>query len=200
MVYEVCCFFLRCFFRPLFRSRIEGLEHLPANGPAIVVANHVSYLDPPILGAFLPRQIRFMAKEELFKIPILSTILHWCGVFPVRRGRADRRAIRKAFASLAAGEIVGLFPEGRRVGPGEEADGELGAALLALKSGAPVIPVAILGTQPWWERGWFARAVVRLGPPVELAAPEAGTRERELLLENTRRIMAAIHALKHRSA
>ena len=181
-----------------------GMENIPKSGAAIIVANHISYLDPPAISAFLPRYAHFMAKAGLFKIPVLGLILKTSGVFPVKRGAPDRMAIRRAIDYLSNGEVVALFPEGRRVGPGEVAEGELGAALLAYKSKATVIPAAIIGTQPWWKMycnffPWFSQVIVHFGKPVKLILPgdqSEHTKGKEILEENTKRIMEAIQKLK----
>lgn len=201
-MYHVVCFFLRIFLRILFRFRSIGMENIPKSGAAIILANHVSYLDPPALSAFSPRHVHFMAKEELFKIPGLSFFWHSVGTFPVRRGVADRRAIRQALEYISKGEVIALFPEGKRVAPGEVAPGELGAALIAYKSKAAVIPAAILGTQPWWRKhgqfSWFSQVIVHYGPPIELVQQQEDVHhnEKSVLEENTRRIMNAIQQLR----
>lgn len=230
--YFASTFFLRWFLRLFFRCKVLGLENIPLNCPIIIAANHVSYLDPPAVSSFVPRQVHFMAKEALFKIPILATFLSITGNFPIRRGTFDRKAIKTALLYLSQGEVVGLFPEGKRVAPGDEAEGELGAALLAYKSKAKIVPAAIIGTQPWWQKkegfGWFSKIIIKYGPPLDLAysvgeksqdvvgetsqdvvgkksqdvegkAQSVGAtvqKEKEILEENTRRIMAAIKALK----
>lgn len=194
---------MKLFLGIFFRLKCFGMENIPKSGAAIIVANHTSYLDPPIICESLPRYAHFMAKSELFNIPVLGPYLKLSGVFPVRRGFADRVAIKRALDYLSNGEVIALFPEGRRVGPGEVAPGELGSALFAYKSKATVIPAAIIGTQPWWERrglfGWFSKIIIRYGKPVKLISQNQNSgniSEKAILEENTKRIMAAINALK----
>lgn len=135
-------FFLRCYFR----QEVDGAEKVPPSGGFVLAANHASYLDPPALGVACPRPVHFMAKSELFKVPVLGAVLPEVGAFPVHRGAADRKAIRHALEILAGGGVVGVFPEGTRSRTGELLAPQGGAALLALKAGVPVVPAAIWGT------------------------------------------------------
>ena len=126
---------------------LEGVERVPRSGPLIVVSNHLHYCDPPLLGGVLPRYIRFMAKKEVFKPPWGLIFTNAYGAFPVRRNELDRRALRDAECVLRQGGVVGMFPEGHRShGHGlQRAFG--GAALIARRSKAPVLPVGISGTE-----------------------------------------------------
>ncbi|ACX52265.1 1-acyl-sn-glycerol-3-phosphate acyltransferase [Ammonifex degensii KC4] len=172
----------------IFRSfRVEGLEHFPREGPVIVAANHQSYLDPVALGCALPRRVYYMAKEELFHIPVLRTLIRWLGAFPVKREEMDRRALRTALNLLARGQVVGIFPEGTRSREGKLLPLQPGAALLALKSGAPVVPVALTGT-----RGWWGRVRVKIGRPFYLTADGPS---RSQLTEGSRKIEVALKEL-----
>ncbi|MFS8543960.1 MAG: 1-acyl-sn-glycerol-3-phosphate acyltransferase, partial [Limnochordales bacterium] len=147
MLYRLARRVLRPLFAWYFRWECQDFHHLPPAGPAILAANHVNYLDPLLIGAAVPRQIHFMAKHELFHNRALAWLLDRVGAFPVRRGQADRQAIRRALELLAAGKVVGIFPEGTRSETGELQDVQGGTALLALKSGAPVVPLAVLGVE-----------------------------------------------------
>ncbi len=150
--------------------KYEGIHNLPKEGPAIIVANHVSSWDPFLVAAVSPRPIYFMAKAELYNNRILAAILRNLHAFPVKRGSADRAAIRTALDILNEGKVLGIFPEGtRKKDPGVQA-AQTGAAMLAIKSGAAVIPVACIGSAgniPWgWGRN---RLAVRVGRPIEMA-------------------------------
>lgn len=190
------------FYRTFFRLMVTGREHLPPGG-FIVAANHASFLDPPLVGSSvpLPRQVCFMAKSELFKIPLLGPIISRVGSFPVIRGTPDRKAIRHALELLQAGGVLGVFPEGTRSKNGELQQPEPGIALIALKSGAPVVPAALVGTHGWLKRkGWrisINRFQVRFGPPLSLG--EGRQRGKEELEACGLRIMEAIRALKDAS-
>ncbi|MGM0602785.1 MAG: lysophospholipid acyltransferase family protein [Bacillota bacterium] len=130
-------------FTVFFRWNVTGLENIPKKGKIIVMSNHISNLDPPILGAVLKRPIRFMAKKELFKNPLMRFILNIAEAFPVDRSKTDIRAFRQALRVLADGEILGIFPEGTRCPEGEPGIPKSGSVMLAVKSKAPIVPVGI---------------------------------------------------------
>lgn len=190
-------FFALC-FRSLFRLRIEGREHEPPGGPLLAICNHVSAADPFIAGVALRRSARYMAKQELFKNPVLGALLRSVGSFPVRRGQVDRQSIRTALQALAHGEVLVMFPEGTRSHDGRLMPAEPGAALLALRSGAPVLPMAVAGTQHAMPKGRTlprrVQVVVRIGPPLAVPKHE-GRIDRADLDAWGRRFMAAIAAL-----
>ncbi len=159
---------VRFFLTVVYCWQVEGKENLPEQGAVIVVANHSSNLDPPAVGAALSREVRFMAKEELFRYPLFGPLLRSLGAFPVSRGAGDRTAIRRSMAILQAGEVLGMFPEGtRQRGSGLGAP-QPGAALLALKSRALLLPVGVKKA-----RGW-KRLQVRIGAPFTLADEPGG--------------------------
>ncbi|NLM45635.1 MAG: 1-acyl-sn-glycerol-3-phosphate acyltransferase [Firmicutes bacterium] len=132
-------------FSVFFRWQVEGRENIPQEGPFILCANHISWLDPILLGCLTGRVVRFMAKEELFQRPLSRIIVKGLHAFPVRRQAADRRAIKTALSILASGQGIGIFPEGTRSKTKEMLPPLRGVGLLAVKSEAPVIPVAICG-------------------------------------------------------
>ena len=137
-------------FRSWFRLRVTGAEHLPAEGPSIVAANHKSFLDAFFLGLATRRTVRFMAKAELFKGPP-GWLFTRLGAFPVRRGEADREALTTARAVLEQGGLLIVFPEGTRVDePDALGSPHHGAGRLAVETGAPIVPAAILGTSHLW--------------------------------------------------
>ena len=189
--------------RLLFRARVEGVEHMPRTGPFIVVTNHCSNLDPPILGWATGHQIgrvvHFMAKAEMRRWPIVGWMASQTGVYFIRRGEADRAAQRFSLEALAAGRPIAMFVEGTRSRNGRLKAGRNGAALLAIRSGAPVVPVGIAGTQrifPGRSRvPRPTRVSVRIGEPLRLPHQPDGRIDRATLAEGTEQIMRAIDAL-----
>lgn len=130
-----------------FRVSVVGKENIPRKGPLIVVSNHLAAADPPIMAYAVNRRIRFMAKVEMLYGHWYSPFLRWGGVFPVRRFEADLGALRKAKQILREGEVLGMFPEGTRSRTGGMGPGHPGTAVIALQSGAPVLPIAITGSE-----------------------------------------------------
>lgn len=127
--------------------RVKGLENMPADGPVIVASNHISLWDPIIVGCTLPRQVFFMAKEELFAKQVLGKILKGLGAFPVKRGQGDIGAIRKSLAVLKEGKVLGIFPEGTRSQSGDIQEAMAGIVLIMEKSQAPILPIKIYGSK-----------------------------------------------------
>lgn len=170
MVYRLSRFVVWLVLRTLFGFRVEGGDHEPASGPLLIVSNHVSDLDPLVVGAALRRRVNFMAKIELFGPPLLRWWVSACGAFPVRRGEADRQALRTARALLERGEALVMFPEGTRGASLRDLrPPEPGAALLALRTGAVILPVAVIGTDAVFPKG--ARRLSRGTIRVRVAAP-----------------------------
>jgi 1-acyl-sn-glycerol-3-phosphate acyltransferase len=173
--------------RRLFRFTRAGTEHVPPSGGTLIVSNHLSNRDPVLVGAAaLPRPVHFMAKAELFRVPILGGVIRRLGAFPVRRGEADREAIRTARELLDAGEAVVMFPEGTRSRDGRLRPAFPGAGSLALQPGITVVPAAV-----WGSQRRFGPIRVVFGPPVDLSGVEGRSRS-ERAHEATRRVMQAI--------
>ena len=133
-------------FHTYFRGRIYGAEKIPQSGSYIIVSNHASNLDPPILGIAVRRPISFMTKEELFDVPVLKQIITLYGGYPVKRDVSDISAIRSAIKFLDRGFLAGIFLEGTRTPNGKINEPKLGAALIAAKTQTPLIPASIWGT------------------------------------------------------
>lgn len=198
--------------RTLWRLRVVGSERVPREGPLIVVANHVSYFDPPVLGCALPRELHFMAKKELFDIPLFGSLIRRYNAFPVERGRGDIGAIKRTVGVLKAGNAVLIFPEGTRnrdesrsphappgapatLAPPARRKAEAGAALLASLSGARILPAYIDGTR---RLRFFSSIKVIFGEPF---TPGDGKKaSREELAKRTDEIMERIFALREYSA
>jgi len=182
----------------LFRLRLEGREHEPARGPFIVAANHASAIDPPIVGIALRHQAAYMAKHELLQAPVLGPLLRSIGVFPVRRGEPDRKAIRRSLEVLDAGRVLVMFPEGTRSHDGRLRAPEPGAAMIALRTGAPVLPAAVINSHRILPKGahWpkIQQVTVRMGTPIAVPKIE-GRLDHETLEEWVNRIIAEIEKL-----
>lgn len=177
--------------RVAYRLEVRGLEHVPADGPLVVVGNHDSILDPFILGVAVPRSIRFLGKSELWNVPLLPRCLASVEAIPVERGGSDVAAIAAAIAALEAGEVVGLFPEG---GVMREGSWLRGAARMALATGTPVLPVRLLETRRALGRRSFGfpRLAALIGKPIPVARTVPTP---ELARELTDRLQATVAAL-----
>ena len=175
----------------LYRIEVRGAEHVPPSGPLVVAANHESVLDAFVLGVAVPRLIRYLAKAELWRLPLVGTLLEVGGVIPLRRGGSDVAAIGAAVEALEGGEAVGIFPQGlvRSDRPWLR-----GAARMALVTGAPILPVRLIDTARALAPGTvgFPRLVVLIGEPLEVErAKPTIARAREL----THAVQAAVETL-----
>lgn len=169
MFYRIIKAIFKVIVMVLFDLKVEGTEKLPKEGPVIVCANHISWWDPPLVGIILDRPVHFMAKKELFKYPVFGYLLRKLNAFPVDRQGVDIAAIRKGLSILEKGDVIGIFPEGTRQKTGESLGvAHPGAALLALRTKAPVFPIAIRG-----KYGFRRRVRVLCGEPFTLE-PEQG--------------------------
>jgi 1-acyl-sn-glycerol-3-phosphate acyltransferase len=174
------------FFTLLFRLRTIGVENIPKTGPVMLCSNHISYWDPPLLGTRVPRKIHFMAKAELFDIPLFASLIRVLGAFPVKRGGVSKESIRTAVQLLQDGNVICIFPEGTR--NNLDGVGKKGAASIALRAGATVVPTAIIGNyRP------FRRMTIVYGKPLDLSEFDSGSSQQTELA--TERIMNAIREL-----
>lgn len=146
----------------------SGLHNLPIKGPVIIAANHVSAWDPIVIAVVTPRPIHFMAKAEFFKQAWMAWFFYKINAFPVHRRAGDRNALRHSMAILERQEVLGIFPEGFRNRTGEEIKAQTGAAMIAVKTGAPIVPVACVGTGRFIPLGWFQPLEVRMGEPISM--------------------------------
>jgi 1-acyl-sn-glycerol-3-phosphate acyltransferase len=170
---------LRAILVPLFlvyfRMQRVGREHLPRSGPLLLASNHRSFLDPFVIGTLVRRPVYYMAKRELFEKRWQAWVLNALGAFPVDRGAGDRDAMDTARAILARGDCVVVFPEGTRVRPGPLGEPRRGVGRLALETGAPVVPVAVIGSDAV-RRGWRIRprkVRLRVGAPLRFPTVES---------------------------
>lgn len=191
----VSYFFVFPIFRLLFRGKTSGISKLPKTGGVVVVSNHGSHLDPPILGHALGRPVAFMAKAELFKIPILSSIISACGAYPVRRGAGDREALRTASRRLVEGWATGVFLDGTRQENGRVNEPKAGAALLAARTGCPILPVAIVNSHKAFPKGSFLPRFVSIHLKVGDLINPPSTRKKDALEKTTQEIKLAINLM-----
>ncbi|EEG78245.1 lysophospholipid acyltransferase family protein [Dethiobacter alkaliphilus] len=191
MLYKVIRQLFAWIFQIFYRWDVQGRENLPDEGAFLLCANHISWWDPPLMGAVTSRTVRFMAKEELFKIPVFGKILPKVNAFPVKRDSADRRAIKTALDTLKSGGVVGIFPEGTRSKTDDLLPPQAGVGLIAVKSEAPVVPAAIVGPYKL-----FRPIQVRIGKPMTFPQ-HYGTRVKAEHLEDTaQKIMEEIGRLR----
>lgn len=164
-----------------FRGRIYGAHHVPKRGRLLVVSNHASDFDPPIVSNCVGRPVAYMAKEELFRVPVLKQAITAYGAYPVKRGSADRSAMKAALASIENGWATGVFLDGTRTSDGRVHDPKLGAAWIAAKAQTPILPVCLWGSHRIFQKGSiFPRPVpltIRIGEPI---APPMSTDRAEL--------------------
>ena len=180
-VYDVVRVISSLYGWTLLRARSVGAQNVPETGPAILAPNHFSYMDHFLIGMFIRRKVRFMAKSQLFT-PVARWIYLQGGVFPVRRGARDEDAFITAEAILDASGVVAMYPEGGRSRTGElQEHAKPGIGRLALQSGAPVVPIAILGSARIrnWKRLRFPSVRVQYGEPLHFEREPDATRERQ---------------------
>jgi len=179
----------------IYRTRAIGVENVPKSGPLILAPNHFSQMDHFFIGLYLRRKVRFMAKSQMFGPPVLTYIYKHGGVFPVRRGHRDEESMKTALTILGQGEMLLVYAEGGRSRSGELGEVKPGIGRIALESGAPVVPVAIQGSEKVrsWKRFRFPKVTVQFGEPIEFPAEEAPSRERQL--EVAERIFAPVREM-----
>lgn len=198
MLYAIGYWLCRGIARAFFGLQVQGLEHIPATGPTILAPNHVSYVDPVLVGISVRRRVHFMAKKELFRNPLAGWFLRGLQAYPVTRERVDPSTLKRTLALLAHGHVVLMFPEGTRgdgrvLGPAKP-----GIAVMAARSGAPVVPVFHWGAEQILPRG--ARRIrrvplgVRFGPPLRFSGGERA--DRQAVEAFGRQLMQAIAALR----
>jgi 1-acyl-sn-glycerol-3-phosphate acyltransferase len=185
------------------RMKAYNVENMPRKGGVILAPNHVSFIDPPAVGSGIRfRPVRFMAKIELFKIPVLGFLIRAVGSFPVRQNTADRTAIRKALELLEKGELVCIFPEGTRSPDGKLTEAQPGLGMVALKSRVPIVPAALIGTDRMLPRHsfflHFAKVRIVYGKPITFDDLYDKGMDREAIAEVGKRVMAAIAELQEK--
>ena len=180
-------------FRLIFRWQVVGQENIPSSGGLLICANHRSWWDPVYITMAITRQIHFMAKEELFRVPIFGTLIRALGAFPIKRGQGDLASIRLAMQLLKEGKAILIFPEGTRNKTDQPVlPGQPGAAYLAIRSQATVLPLAICR----YPKGLFSPIMIKIGEGIEFkdySSQKFSTAELEKISNNT--IMKGIERL-----
>lgn len=193
MFYAITKIIFKVLFKILLRLEVSGTENIPARGPLVIASNHLSLLDPPVLGTAATRKVNFMAKQELF-VPILGDIYKALGAFPVKRGGADRNAIKHGLDILQRGDVLAIFPEGTRSKTGNLGKTEPGALMLAGKAQAVIVPACVAGTDIKRCGRLWPKVKVVFGKPMYF--PEGQTINKELLKELTDELMQRIAELQ----
>jgi 1-acyl-sn-glycerol-3-phosphate acyltransferase len=200
MLYAFLIPLVRVILRLAWRLEGRGVQHVPRAGPVLLVANHSSLLDPPFVGGATPRPVSFLAKAELFRIPLFGRLIRALNAHPVRREGGDPAALRAALRVLEGGGTLLVFPEGTRGPEGALRPGKAGAGMLAVLSGAPVVPTYVRGSGQALPRGRRlprpGRVTVTFGPPLRFSGEHVRDRRKESYEAASREMMAAIARLK----
>jgi 1-acyl-sn-glycerol-3-phosphate acyltransferase len=180
--WRLCQWTIRLLGIPFWQLRGIGMGNIPREGGALLVANHQSFLDPPLVAAFLPREMHFMARRSLFKNPLFRALIVSCNAFPIERDSADVKGVRSAIERLGAGNLLLVFPEGTRTLNGEVGEMKPGVGILADRAAVPVVPVLIDGAHAAWPKGAllprFGRIRIVFGRPFKLDARDASAGEK----------------------
>ena len=199
MIYLLMRIVFTPYLRLFHRVEVKGKEHIPATGPAILCANHTSYLDSMLVGCCTLRQVRFLITRSFYRHAILGFFIKGCGAIPVSQRGVDKEAFRLAREALGRGELLGIFPEGRLSRNGLPNEGKPGAAMLAATAVAPIVPITISGAFFVYPKGKLlprpGRITIRVHPPLEVV-PQRG-RNKAYLQEITDRVMARIERSLH---
>ena len=182
---------IRGFLHLVFRYRVEGLENIPAEGGTIVALNHRSYWDVVFAGSIICRPLRYMAKAALFKNPLFGWLITTLGAFPVQRGKGDLGAIKTALEILKGGNVMLIFPEGRRVLDGSHPGAKPGVALIATAAKVPVVPICISGKYKLWHKITF-----KIGEPIYLYEGLEKRPDGKKLQEMSDKIMDSVYAME----
>jgi 1-acyl-sn-glycerol-3-phosphate acyltransferase len=165
MFYHFCRSLFRFFFTVFCHWKVKGMENLPDKGPALIIANHISYWDPIVVACAVSRRVQFMAKAELFNYPIFGSLIYKLGAFPVSRHHVDRASLKKALALLSEGKVVCIFPEGTRNKSDKLLPFLPGAAFIARKASVPIIPMSLQKKRRFFGNVFFPHFLVNIGVP-----------------------------------
>ena len=194
MFYKIFKILCRIWYGIFLRTKVIGAENIPEEGAFILAANHMANWDPPFLGTFISREVCFMGKEELFKNPVMAAVCRGLHVFPVKRGAADKTAIKTAIKILKNGDCLGVFPEGTRSKTGKIGKAESGVSLIAAMTKVPIIPAAIVNTEKIFSSAVkFPRLAVVYGKPIYF---DGNAKDKEKLSDFAQFVMQEIAKLK----
>lgn len=195
MFYSIMRVVCRLIFKLFFRTKRIGLENIPKEGAFILAANHISNWDPPFLATFLDREVCYMAKEELFENPIFAAAIKNLHAFPVKRGTADKNAIKHAVKLLKNGECLGIFPEGTRSKTGKIGKSESGIGLITAMTKVPVIPATIIDTNKIFSSEKFLPQLgIVYGKPMQFTG---NLKDKEALAEFSQSIMDEVERMQN---
>lgn len=195
MLYKIVLIIVRIAMLFVFRIRTKGYENVPSEGGVIYAFNHRSNWDPVLAGVTSKRQIRFMAKEELFKNPFFGSLIKALGAFPIKRGKGDIGAFKGAVKILRDGGVMLMFPEGHRIKEGKIVKAKPGVALIAQMAKAPVVPVNISG-----KYSWMSKITVTYGQPILLDEYYGQKLEQDKIQELADGILNSVRALESKPA
>ncbi len=187
MLYKIAKSLVRIFVHIFFRLTIHNIENFPKDGACLVASNHRSFWDAPLCAAIAPRQLFFMAKQEMFNNKLVRAFMKWVGAFPVSRGTADIGAIKTAMTLLKHGKCVAIFPEGTRVKEGQEHDVKSGITMIASKTKAPVVPIAIKG-----KFAFRQKIDIYIGSPIYVEKADGSKLSHEEIDEFSKQIMYGV--------
>lgn len=198
MLYYIGRFLCWLFAKVFGRVTVIGRDNVPATGGVLLAPNHTSYIDPPLVGTSLRRPVWFMAKAELFAVPVLGPIIRRVHAFPVKRGAADRAAMRQAHELLVGGAALTVFFEGGRSRDGRLSEPSLGAAMIALRAHVPIVPVAVIDADKLMPREGgvkFTHVTVIFGQPLTFPHLDGKHADREALREVSETVAREVAAL-----
>ncbi|SKA83192.1 1-acyl-sn-glycerol-3-phosphate acyltransferase [Caloramator quimbayensis] len=189
--YNFAKYLMWILFHLIYRVEVVGTENIPKDEGVIICPNHFAFGDPVVVGITCPRQVRYMAKKELFKNPFVRIILKGLGAYPVKRGEADLNAIKMTLKLLKDKKIVGLFPEGTRVKTGKFGQANPGVAMLSIKSGKAVIPTLITGSYRL-----FSKIKVQYGQPIDFTKYKKEKMTNDDYFELSQMVIQKLYELK----
>ncbi|MFQ6007981.1 MAG: lysophospholipid acyltransferase family protein [Candidatus Zixiibacteriota bacterium] len=200
VLYHSSWLLIRLVTKALFRIRVSGVENIPKTGGFIVAANHISYFDPPLIGCWVPREMYYFAKQELFKSRLFGALLQRVNARPVKRGAIDRQALKTAVDAIARGYGLAIFPEGTRSGGGDFLSPKPGVGMIAREAKCPIVPCYVHGTNKLSKCLWGRqRLSITFGEPLTPGWVSSFPDRKDAFIEIAQTIMRRIAALRDRT-